>query len=296
MDGKHQGRRHRPRIELIDLPDEPTGPGTTVSGPERDGGRAKRRLRGRRVRFIGAAVAAVVALVVAQQLLPGTPTTSNANRPVQAPTTPRPHEAARHNARPDPSINASIRATTEDGSEARSLRATAGDCRLAGLREEYPAARAVATNIRSALADRIDPKGKHLQSGTGQVNCIWPGGTDRREVQLILTWTSGAYRGLIFVNVANFDDPTMTGCGTGWSCTRASARHLHAKTARIIRDTGDRGFGVVVERTDRQYVSIEAGAASTDNNAIDPTRSLSRFPFAARKLLTVAVDPRVRYG
>lgn len=298
MSSKHVRRSGHPGIELIDLADEPTGPPGTLpeDTPDRDPAGAKRRLRNPRLKITGAAVAAVAALLVAWQLIPDAPATHDANKPVPPAARRAPVGAARpgtRNTRPDPSTNASIRATTETGTHAGSLGGTAGDCDLTALRADYPDASATATRIRSALVDQIDPRDKHVESPAGQANCLWPDGSDHRELQTVLTWTSGSYQGLIIINVANFDDPAMTGCGIGWSCAPASTKHLHARSAGVIRDTGDRGFGVVVQRKDGQYVSIQAGAQPLIDNDIDPARSLNHFPFGAKKLLPVAVDPRV---
>ena len=294
MNSKHVRRRGHAGIELIDLPDEPAGRLDTLpeSAPDHDPGRARRQVRSQRLKFAAAAVTALAALVVAWQLIPTPPASHDANKPVPPPIT-RPGDA-RGNPHPDPSNNASIKATNAAGTDAMgSLGATSGDCDLTGLRDAYPDAEAIGTGIRSAIVDHLDRRDQHVESPSGQLNCVWPNGTDQRELELVLTWTSRAYKGLIIVNVANFKDPTMTGCGTGWSCAPASSKRVHARSARVIRDTGDRGFGVVVERKDRQYVSIMAGAMPQTNNDIDPTRSLNHFPFAAKKLLAVAVDPRV---
>lgn len=295
MSGKNVRRRGR-GIELIDLPDEPTGRPQTLpdAEPDHDPARSKRQLRGQRLKFAGAAVAAVAALVVAWQLIPDTPATHNADKPVpHAPVRP-PVGHAKHHAWTEPSNYASIRATNDPETDAMPLGATSGDCKLSGLSEAYPDAEAIATGIRSAVVDHLDRRDRHVQSPSGQVNCVWPNRSDQRELELVLTWSAGAYKGLIIVNVANFEDPMMTGCGTGWSCVPASAKRAHTKSARMIRDSRDRGFGVVVEREDGQYVSILAGAMPQTNNDIDPTRTLNHFPFAAKKLFTVAVDPRVR--
>ena len=294
MSSKRTGRRGHPRFELIDLPDEPAGrpdtPPETETG--HDSGPTKRQLRSKRLRFAGAAVAAVAALVVAWQLIPDTPPNHNADKPIpHAPVRP-PAGSSHRTTRTEPSNSASIRASNQPETDAMPLGATSAGCKLTGLRDAYPDAEAVATGIRSAVVDHLDHRDRHVES-FGQVNCTWPDGTDQRELEVLLTWTSGSYKGLITIYVANFKDPLMTGCGTGWSCTPASHRRAHARSARVTRDTGDRGFGVVVERNDGQYVSILAGAMPQTNNDIDPTRSLNHFPFAAKKLLAVAVDPRV---
>ncbi|MBO0813065.1 MAG: hypothetical protein J2P23_13620 [Microlunatus sp.] len=230
--------------------------GTTAA--RHDLARARRRLRNRRLRVAGVAAAMVATVVLAWQGLPGSHQTP--------PGPQRPRAAGLHG-------------TTSAG------------CRVPGLRASYPGAGGTATGIRSALVAHLDPKDHHVERPGTQLNCLRPDGSIRREVQSILSWVAGSDSGVIIVNVANFDDPAMTGCGTGWRCFTTPTRARQTTWAYIVRDTGDRGFGVVVRRQDGQYVSIQAGMVMRPHD-IDLV-AVEHFPFGARDLLAVAVDPQV---